>query len=45
MNYDLLKLSNWINKDKVGLISLSINLNSIHLLEQNLDKIYWYNLL
>ena len=41
MNYDLLKLSNWVDKDKIDWNGLSRNPNAIHLLEQNLDKIDW----
>ena len=42
MNYDTLKLYDWIDKDKIDWDCLSLNPNAIHLLEQNLDKIRWY---
>ena len=44
MDYDLLKLHNWIDKDKIEWHCLSENPNAIRLLEQNIDKIEWCNL-
>ena len=44
MNYDILKLRNWVDKDRICWRWLSLNPNAIHLLEQNLDKIDWFYL-
>jgi hypothetical protein len=41
MNYDKLKLLDWISQDKLRWSWLSSNPSAIHLLEQNPDKIYW----
>ena len=41
MDYDILNLRSWIDKDKINWYNLSENPNAIHLLEQNLDKIDW----
>ena len=41
MNYNILKLRDWIDKNKIGWDWLSLNPNAIHILEQNLDKINW----
>jgi len=41
MDYDILNLRSWIDKDKINWGSLSLNPNAIHLLEKNVDKIYW----
>ncbi len=39
-----MKLLGWIPLDKLDWDWLSGNPNAIHLLEQNIDKINWYNL-
>ncbi len=39
--YELHKLRNWIDVNKLNWYVISGNLNAIHLLEQNLDKIDW----
>ena len=46
MNYDLLKLYDWIDKDKIdwNWEWLSGNPNAIHILEQNVDKINYSGL-
>ena len=46
VNYNpkFLKLSKWIQIDKVKWDRLSENPNAIHILEKNLDKVNWYRL-
>ena len=39
-----MKLLDWIQLDKIYWYYLSLNLNAIHLLEQNIDKIDWSDL-
>jgi hypothetical protein len=41
MNYNQVKLLNWIPLDKIDWWHLSGNPNAISLLEQNVDKICW----
>ena len=41
MNYDLIKLCNWIDKDKIDWENLSRNRNAMHILEQIPNNIHW----
>jgi hypothetical protein len=41
MNYNMINLVNWIYIDKINWKHLSMNPNTIHLLEQNMDKNDW----
>ena len=41
VNPKFLKLRTWIPINEVDWIKLSTNPNAIHILEKNLDKVYW----